>query len=103
MLLNKALQVMHVVPKACDDMMHVGRLQGFDGKITAQGKLLKQVLYSAFSSLTFPSSFHNSIQFTSLFKSSEQFQKILHFLQRNQSTILGNFFRGKLQRVRSET
>lgn len=50
MLLSKALQVMHVVPKACDDMMHVGRLQGFDGKITAQGKLLKQV-YSALSSL----------------------------------------------------
>uniref|UniRef100_A0A915JRK2 DH domain-containing protein n=1 Tax=Romanomermis culicivorax TaxID=13658 RepID=A0A915JRK2_ROMCU len=40
--LKKALQVMHVVPKACDDMMHVGRLQNFDGKITAQGKLLHQ-------------------------------------------------------------
>uniref|UniRef100_A0A5S6QCN5 Non-specific serine/threonine protein kinase n=1 Tax=Trichuris muris TaxID=70415 RepID=A0A5S6QCN5_TRIMR len=40
--LQKALQVMHVVPKACDNMMHVGRLQGFDGKITSQGKLLHQ-------------------------------------------------------------
>ncbi|KFD69652.1 hypothetical protein M514_02017 [Trichuris suis] len=41
-ILQKALQVMHVVPKACDNMMHVGRLQGFDGKITSQGKLLHQ-------------------------------------------------------------
>ncbi|KRZ17746.1 Triple functional domain protein [Trichinella zimbabwensis] len=41
-VLNKALQVMLVVPKACDNMMHVGRLQGFDGKITSQGKLLHQ-------------------------------------------------------------
>lgn len=40
--LKKAQQVMHVVPKACDDMMHVGRLQNFEGKITAQGKLLHQ-------------------------------------------------------------
>ncbi|KAL0280126.1 UNVERIFIED_CONTAM: hypothetical protein PYX00_001517 [Menopon gallinae] len=38
--LRVALQVMHVVPKSANDMMHVGRLQGFDGKITAQGKLL---------------------------------------------------------------
>ncbi|KRY83788.1 Triple functional domain protein [Trichinella pseudospiralis] len=44
-VLNKALQVMLVVPKACDNMMHVGRLQGFDGKITSQGKLLYQVLF----------------------------------------------------------
>ncbi|KRY12974.1 Triple functional domain protein [Trichinella patagoniensis] len=43
-VLNKALQVMLVVPKACDNMMHVGRLQGFDGKITSQGKLLHQGL-----------------------------------------------------------
>ncbi|VDP27735.1 unnamed protein product [Soboliphyme baturini] len=41
-MLQKALHVMHVVPKACDNMMHVGRLQGFDGKVTAQGKLLHQ-------------------------------------------------------------
>ena len=40
--LRKALHVMHVVPKAANDMMSVGRLQGFDGKITAQGKLLLQ-------------------------------------------------------------
>ncbi|KAK6629329.1 hypothetical protein RUM43_003146 [Polyplax serrata] len=38
--LRVALQVMHVVPKSANDMMDVGRLQGFDGKITAQGKLL---------------------------------------------------------------
>ncbi|GLH09852.1 Triple functional domain protein [Gryllus bimaculatus] len=38
--LRQALQVMQVVPKAANDMMDVGRLQGFDGKITAQGKLL---------------------------------------------------------------
>ncbi|KAI2649674.1 Rho guanine nucleotide exchange factor 25 [Labeo rohita] len=28
--------------KRCNDMMNVGRLQGFEGKITAQGKLLQQ-------------------------------------------------------------
>ncbi|XP_050432765.1 triple functional domain protein isoform X1 [Adelges cooleyi] len=38
--LQMAMQVMKVVPKAANDMMDVGRLQGFDGKITAQGKLL---------------------------------------------------------------
>ncbi|KAI1278144.1 Kalirin [Halotydeus destructor] len=40
--LRKAVHVMHIVPKAANDMMSVGRLQGFDGKITAQGKLLQQ-------------------------------------------------------------
>ncbi|XP_013794519.2 triple functional domain protein-like isoform X1 [Limulus polyphemus] len=40
--LQKAVRIMHVVPKAANDMMNVGRLQGFDGKITAQGKLLLQ-------------------------------------------------------------
>ncbi|KAK7507484.1 hypothetical protein BaRGS_00001419 [Batillaria attramentaria] len=40
--LKKALRVMCIVPKAANDMMQVGRLQGFDGKITAQGKLLLQ-------------------------------------------------------------
>nr|CAD7197370.1 unnamed protein product [Timema douglasi] len=38
--LKQAMLVMQVVPKAANDMMDVGRLQGFDGKITAQGKLL---------------------------------------------------------------
>ncbi|OXU29114.1 hypothetical protein TSAR_004898 [Trichomalopsis sarcophagae] len=38
--LTAAAHVMHVIPKAANDMMDVGRLQGFDGKITAQGKLL---------------------------------------------------------------
>lgn len=42
--LNKAVQIMHVVPKAANDMMNVSRLQGFDGKVTAQGKLLLQGL-----------------------------------------------------------
>lgn len=28
--LRKAVQIMHIVPKAADDMMNVGRLQGFD-------------------------------------------------------------------------
>ena len=28
--LNQACQVMHVVPKEANDMMNVGRLQGFD-------------------------------------------------------------------------
>lgn len=40
--LRKAVHIMHVVPKAANDMMNVGRLQGFDGKITGQGKLLQQ-------------------------------------------------------------
>uniref|UniRef100_A0A671LZ12 non-specific serine/threonine protein kinase n=1 Tax=Sinocyclocheilus anshuiensis TaxID=1608454 RepID=A0A671LZ12_9TELE len=39
---EKAVEVMCVVPKRCDDMMNVGRLQGFDGKIVAQGRLLLQ-------------------------------------------------------------
>lgn len=33
---------MHVVPKACDDMMQVGRLQNFDGNLGAQGRLIHQ-------------------------------------------------------------
>ncbi|KAM9785529.1 LOW QUALITY PROTEIN: rho guanine nucleotide exchange factor 25 [Neosynchiropus ocellatus] len=40
--LERAVEVMCFVPKHCDDMMNVGRLQGFEGKITAQGKLLQQ-------------------------------------------------------------
>ena len=44
--LKKAVHIMHVVPKAANDMMCVGRLQHFDGKITAQGKLLQQGLLS---------------------------------------------------------
>ncbi|XP_068592101.1 triple functional domain protein isoform X1 [Cebidichthys violaceus] len=40
--LEKAVEVMCVVPKRCNDMMNVGRLQGFDGKIVAQGRLLLQ-------------------------------------------------------------
>ncbi|XP_065162622.1 triple functional domain protein isoform X5 [Atheta coriaria] len=39
-MLREALHVMTVVPKSANDMMDVGRLQGFEGKITAQGKLL---------------------------------------------------------------
>ncbi|XP_075229474.1 trio Rho guanine nucleotide exchange factor isoform X4 [Lycorma delicatula] len=38
--LKQATHVMQVVPKAANDMMDVSRLQGFDGKITAQGPLL---------------------------------------------------------------
>ncbi|CAI2304110.1 unnamed protein product [Caenorhabditis sp. 36 PRJEB53466] len=41
-VLKQALQVMHVVPKACDDMMQVGRLQNFDGNLGAQGRLIHQ-------------------------------------------------------------
>ncbi|KAM9782627.1 LOW QUALITY PROTEIN: triple functional domain protein [Neosynchiropus ocellatus] len=40
--MEKAVEVMCVVPKRCNDMMNVGRLQGFDGKIVAQGRLLLQ-------------------------------------------------------------
>nr|XP_033793371.1 rho guanine nucleotide exchange factor 25 isoform X1 [Geotrypetes seraphini] len=42
MQLEKAVEVMCIVPKRCNDMMNLGRLQGFEGKITAQGKLLQQ-------------------------------------------------------------
>lgn len=42
--LLKAVEIMLVVPKAADDMMNVGRLNGFPGKLTAQGKLIKQGL-----------------------------------------------------------
>ncbi|XP_054619202.1 triple functional domain protein isoform X6 [Dunckerocampus dactyliophorus] len=40
--LEKAVEVMCIVPKRCNDMMNVGRLQGFDGKIVALGRLLLQ-------------------------------------------------------------
>ncbi|XP_015241504.1 PREDICTED: triple functional domain protein isoform X2 [Cyprinodon variegatus] len=40
--LEKAVELMCIVPKRCNDMMNVGRLQGFDGKIVAQGRLLLQ-------------------------------------------------------------
>uniref|UniRef100_UPI00358F831F kalirin-like isoform X2 n=1 Tax=Myxine glutinosa TaxID=7769 RepID=UPI00358F831F len=39
---KKAVDVMCIVPKRCNDMMTVGRLQGFEGKLTAQGRLLLQ-------------------------------------------------------------
>ncbi|XP_078124448.1 triple functional domain protein isoform X1 [Sander vitreus] len=42
MELEKAVEVMCILPKRCNDMMNVGRLQGFDGKIVAQGRLLLQ-------------------------------------------------------------
>lgn len=38
--LQDAMHIMRVVPKQANDMMDVGRLQKFEGKITAQGKLL---------------------------------------------------------------
>ncbi|CAL8297080.1 unnamed protein product [Lota lota] len=40
--LEKAVEVMCIVPKRCNDVMNVGRLQGFDGKVVAQGRLLLQ-------------------------------------------------------------
>uniref|UniRef100_A0A8U8CCB2 non-specific serine/threonine protein kinase n=1 Tax=Geospiza parvula TaxID=87175 RepID=A0A8U8CCB2_GEOPR len=42
LLLKKAVELMCLVPKRCNDMMNLGRLQGFEGKLTAQGKLLQQ-------------------------------------------------------------
>ncbi|XP_078538180.1 kalirin isoform X11 [Lissotriton helveticus] len=39
---QKAVELMCLVPKRCNDMMNLGRLQGFEGKLTAQGKLLQQ-------------------------------------------------------------
>lgn len=40
--LDRAIEIMVTVPKNADDMMNVGRLQGFEGRITAQGRLLLQ-------------------------------------------------------------
>ena len=40
--IDKAIEIMVTVPKNADDMMNVGRLQGFEGRITAQGRLLLQ-------------------------------------------------------------
>lgn len=39
-LLSIEFTTLQVVPKAANDMMDVGRLQNFDGKITAQGNLI---------------------------------------------------------------
>uniref|UniRef100_A0A8C1ECV1 Rho guanine nucleotide exchange factor (GEF) 25b n=1 Tax=Cyprinus carpio carpio TaxID=630221 RepID=A0A8C1ECV1_CYPCA len=41
-LSQRAVEVMCFVPKRCNDMMNVGRLQGFEGQLRAQGKLLQQ-------------------------------------------------------------
>uniref|UniRef100_A0AAY5EXG4 Kalirin RhoGEF kinase b n=1 Tax=Electrophorus electricus TaxID=8005 RepID=A0AAY5EXG4_ELEEL len=40
--IEKAVDLMFLVPKRCNDMMNLGRLQGYEGKLTAQGKLLQQ-------------------------------------------------------------
>uniref|UniRef100_A0AAY4EBG9 non-specific serine/threonine protein kinase n=1 Tax=Denticeps clupeoides TaxID=299321 RepID=A0AAY4EBG9_9TELE len=40
--IEKAVNLMSQVPKLCNDMMNLGRLQGFEGKLTSQGKLLQQ-------------------------------------------------------------
>ncbi|KAJ3583744.1 hypothetical protein NHX12_015617, partial [Muraenolepis orangiensis] len=40
--IEKALQMMSLVPKRCNDMMNIGRLQGYEGKLSSQGKLLEQ-------------------------------------------------------------
>lgn len=40
--LERAVEVMCFVPKRCNDMMNFGRLQGFEGKLSSQGKLLQQ-------------------------------------------------------------
>ncbi|XP_035770529.1 kalirin-like [Neolamprologus brichardi] len=40
--ISKAVDLMSQVPKLCNDMMNLGRLQGFEGKLTSQGKLLQQ-------------------------------------------------------------
>ncbi|XP_055358120.1 kalirin-like isoform X2 [Betta splendens] len=39
---EKAVELMSLVPKRCNDMMNLGRLQGYEGKLTSQGKLLQQ-------------------------------------------------------------
>uniref|UniRef100_A0A8B9XAQ4 Rho guanine nucleotide exchange factor 25 n=1 Tax=Bos mutus grunniens TaxID=30521 RepID=A0A8B9XAQ4_BOSMU len=49
--LEQAVEVMCFVPKRCNDMMTLGRLRGFEGKLTAQGKLLGQDTFWACLSL----------------------------------------------------
>jgi len=41
-LMDRAIEITITVPKNADDMMNLGRLQGFEGRITAQGRLLLQ-------------------------------------------------------------
>ena len=48
--LKKALEVMCIVPKAANDMMQVGRLQGFDVSITYILMGLN-VIYSIYTAL----------------------------------------------------
>ncbi|XP_056611720.1 kalirin isoform X2 [Triplophysa dalaica] len=40
--IEKAVDLMSQVPKLCNDMMNLGRLQGFEGNLIYQGKLLQQ-------------------------------------------------------------
>ncbi|XP_062303477.1 LOW QUALITY PROTEIN: kalirin RhoGEF kinase b [Osmerus eperlanus] len=40
--IEKAMELMSLVPKHCNDMMNLGRLQDYEGKLTSQGKLLQQ-------------------------------------------------------------
>ncbi|KAF7651544.1 hypothetical protein LDENG_00109230 [Lucifuga dentata] len=40
--IEKAMELMSLVPKRCNNMMNLGRLQGYEGKLTSQGKLLQQ-------------------------------------------------------------
>lgn len=47
-LMDRAIEITITVPKNADDMMNLGRLQGFEGRITAQGRLLLQVQYFSY-------------------------------------------------------
>lgn len=40
--MDQAIEITITVPKNADDMMNLGRLQGFEGRITAQGRLMLQ-------------------------------------------------------------
>lgn len=40
--LSRAVRVMNTIPKRANDMMKLGRLQGFDRRLSAQGHLLQQ-------------------------------------------------------------
>ncbi|KAJ8019897.1 Triple functional domain protein [Holothuria leucospilota] len=52
--LETAVRIMCVVPKQANDMMAVSRLQGWDGKINAQGPLLRQGTLFVSESVTAP-------------------------------------------------
>lgn len=40
--LEHAVELMHLLPQLCNDMLEIGRIKGFEGKLGRQEKLLRQ-------------------------------------------------------------